>query len=140
LDAKWILHVAKFRYGARAPENVYSVPAQETAKHRVKFGWPPVSDVAAVTNARCETRRNFLGCPKQPNRSQPLLCRSSPNCGDMWRRYCCLTDLSERRYMPSLRRYSPTKLCDGAQMAIFCAIFASCISSEPPAAGFRHAF
>jgi len=26
---------------------------------------------------------------------------------------------SDCRYMPSLRRYRPTKLCDGAQMAIF---------------------
>jgi len=31
-------------------------------------------------------------------------------------------------------------LCDGAQMAIFCIIFASCISSEPRAAHFRPAF
>jgi len=27
---------------------VYNVPAQETAKHRAQFGWPPVSDIAAV--------------------------------------------------------------------------------------------
>ena len=33
--------------------------------------------------------------------------------------------------MPYLRRYSPTKLCYGAQMAIFGDFFASCISSEP---------
>jgi len=33
---------------------------------------------------------------------------------------------SDYRYMPQLRRYSPTKLCDGAIMAIF----ASCIFSE----------
>ena len=26
---------------------------------------------------------------------------------------------SDCRYMPQLRRYSPTKLCDGAEMAIF---------------------
>jgi len=26
---------------------------------------------------------------------------------------------SDRRYMPYLRRYSQTKLCDGAEMAIF---------------------
>jgi len=44
LDAKCILHLAKFSHAARAPENVYSVPARETAKHRAKFGWPPVSD------------------------------------------------------------------------------------------------
>jgi len=35
---------------------IYSVPGQETAIHRAKFGWPPVSDVAAVTKARRETR------------------------------------------------------------------------------------
>jgi len=38
-----------------------------------------------------------------------------------------------------LRRYSPTKLCDGAQMAIFGDFFASCICSEPCAARFRPA-
>ena len=35
---------------------IKSVPAQETAKHRAKFGSPPVSDVAAVTKARRESR------------------------------------------------------------------------------------
>jgi len=35
---------------------IYSVPAQEMAKHRAKFGWPPVSDVAAVMILRRETR------------------------------------------------------------------------------------
>jgi len=43
---------------------------------------------------------------------------------------------SDCRYMPQLQRYSPTKLCDGAKMAIF----ASCIFSEQRAAHFRHAF
>ena len=34
--------------------------------------------------------------------------------------YCCLTSFfSDCRYMPSLRRYGLTKLCDGAEMAIF---------------------
>ena len=45
----------KISSGARAPENVYNVPAQETAKHRARFGWPPVSDVAVVTKSRRET-------------------------------------------------------------------------------------
>jgi len=31
---------------------VNSLPAQETAKHRAKFGWLPLSDVAAVTKPR----------------------------------------------------------------------------------------
>jgi len=42
---------------AIARENVYnSVPAQETANDRAKFGWPPVSDVAVVRKPRRETR------------------------------------------------------------------------------------
>ena len=44
--------------------------------------------------------------------------------------------LSDCRYMPQLRRNNPTKLCNGAKMAIF----ASCIFSELRAAHFRHAF
>ena len=35
---------------------IHSLPAQQTAKHRAKFGWPPVSDVAAVMKARREIR------------------------------------------------------------------------------------
>ena len=35
---------------------------------------------------------------------------------------------------------SPTKLCDGAEMAIFGDFFASCIFSEPRAAHFGPAF
>jgi len=31
------------------------------------------------------------GCPKLPDRSQPLVGRSSPYCAHIWWRYCCLT-------------------------------------------------
>jgi len=68
----------------------YSVPARRRLK-LVQFCWPPVSDVAAVTKPRQETHCHSLGCPKQPNRSQSLVGRSSPCCEDMWGRYCCLT-------------------------------------------------
>ena len=44
---------------------------------------------------------------------------------------------SDCRYVPYLQIYSPTTLCDGAQMAIFGDFFASCVFSEPRAAGFR---
>jgi len=47
----------KILSGGKSPRKcIYTVPAQEMAKHRAKFGWPPVSDVAAVTKARCKTR------------------------------------------------------------------------------------
>jgi len=36
-------------------------------------------------------------------------------------------------------KYSPKKVCDGAQMAIFGDFFASCVFTEPRAADFRPA-
>ena len=69
--------------GKKSRKCIYSVPGQETAKHSAKFGWLPLSDVAAVTLPRSETRWNYLGCPKLTKRSQPLVGRSSPYCGDM---------------------------------------------------------
>ena len=103
-------------------------PDGRPAKHRwcplfnaAKFGWCTLLECRAVTLPRRKTRWN-LQCPKLANRSQPLVGRSLPYYQDMWKRYCCLTSFSDCRYLIQLRRYSPTKLCDAAQMAIFCAI------------------
>jgi len=42
---------------------------------------------------------------KLPDRSQPLVGRSSPYCENMWRRYCCLTSFfSDCRYVHALWR------------------------------------
>jgi len=41
--------------GKNPQKCIHHVPARETAKHRAKFGWPPLSDVAAVTKPRHET-------------------------------------------------------------------------------------
>ena len=87
--------------GGKTPRKcIHCVPAQGTAKHHAKSGWPPFSDVAAVTKPRRETRWNLLGCPKLANRSQPLVGRRSPYCEDIWKRYCYLTSFSDCRYMP----------------------------------------
>jgi len=56
-----------------------------------KFGWRLPLEVRAVSLPRRETRWNLQGCPKLPDRSQPLVGLSSPYCEDMWRRYWCLT-------------------------------------------------
>jgi len=85
-----------------------------------KFGWRSLLFCCAVTLPRRKGRWHLEGCPKLVNRSQPLVGRSSPYCGDLWRTYRCLTSLfSDCRYVPLLRRCSLTKLCDGSQMAIF---------------------
>jgi len=55
------------------------------------YGWRPLLQCRAVTLPRCETHWNLQVCPKLPDRSQPLVGRSSPYCVDMWRRHCCLT-------------------------------------------------
>jgi len=75
----------------------------------------------AGTLPRDETRWNLQGCPKLPNRSQAFVDRSSPyyqDVGLLFNKF-----FSDCRYMPYLRRYSPTKLCDGAEMAIFCILY-----------------
>ena len=64
---------SKIPSGGQEPPKIYklySAQAQETAKDRAKFGWPPVSDAAAVMKPRRETGLNLQGCPK-PNPSQP---------------------------------------------------------------------
>jgi len=70
------------------------------AKHRwrrlfkaAKFGWRPLLECRAVNNA-AKTRNPLKfswDAPNLPDRSQPLVGQSSPYCGDIWRRYCCLT-------------------------------------------------
>jgi len=61
---------SKVPLGARVPKMyIYSVPAQETAKDRVKFCWPPVSDVAAVSNeGKTRNSLKFAGVPQTPER------------------------------------------------------------------------
>jgi len=120
---------------------IYSVPAQEMAKHCAKFGWLPLSDVAAVTKPRHKTRWNLLGCPKLMNRSQPLVGQSLPYIARTWGRYCCLTtffQLSIRcALVTKIEPYKVVRWCqDGEFLAIFwvlhfqraaCSTFQTCI-------------
>jgi len=75
----------------------------------------PCSNVAKTRNPlKC------AGVPRTRQQIQLLVGRSSPYCKDVWGRYYCLTSFfSDCRYMHQLRRYSPTKLWDGAEMAVF---------------------
>ena len=108
-----------------------------------KFGWRTLVECRAqraVMRTRRETCWNLQGCPKLPDRSQPLVGRSLPYCGDIWRSYCCLTSFFPIVDMClSCEDIARQKLCDGAQMAIFWRLFGSCIFSEPHAARFRPA-
>ena len=67
---------------ARAPENVHYTVYQPTRRPNIvqSLVWLPLSDVAAVTKPRRDSRWNLLGYPKLTKRSQPLVGRSSPYC------------------------------------------------------------
>ena len=52
--------------------------------------WMPCSNAAKTRN---HLKFAGVGYPKLVNRSQPLVGRSSPYCGEMWRTYCCLTSV-----------------------------------------------
>ena len=105
-----------------------------------KFGWRPLLECRAVTLPRRENSWNLHGCPKLVNRSQPLVGRSSPYCGDMWRRYCCLTSffliVDTFLSCEDIARQSCAMV---PKWRFFATFFASCIFCEPPAAGFRPA-
>ena len=51
----------------------------------------PTTRVRCSNAAKTRNPLKFARCPKLPDRSQPLVGLSSPYCGDIWRRYCCLT-------------------------------------------------
>jgi len=94
----------------------------------------------AVTLPRHETSWNLQRCLKLPERSQPLVGRSSPYCGDMWRTYCCLTSffpiVDTCLSCEDIARQSWAMV---PRWRFLWRLFASCVFSELHAAGFRHA-
>ena len=73
-----------------------------------------------------------MGCLKPANRSQPRLVGRMFTVlwGHLEDIFLLNKFFSDYGYVPWLRRYSLTKLCDGAQMAIFGDFFGSCISAS----------
>ena len=101
----------------------------------------PTSRVPYSNAANTRNPSKFAGVPQTNETfSAAIVGRSSPYRKDMWGRYCRLTIFFRLLIHALVAKIYPTKLCDGAQMAIFCIIFASCISSEPRAAHFSPAF
>jgi len=124
LDAHRIFHLAAFRYGARPQKCINCVPARRRsniAQSLVDLRWAMlllpfiVWWIKAVWNPL-----KFAGVPQI---CQPLTAVSGPKftilCGHVEEVLLC------NKFFPivdtylKLRRYSLTKLCDGAQIAIF---------------------
>ena len=137
LNAKWILHLAKFRQRARAAENVYTV---YPSRRRPNIVQSLDERRCCINNPTRETRWNLMGCPKRANRSEPVMGRSSPYCGNLWMRYCYLTSFSWLSIHALLAKTQADKVVRWCPDGEFLRYFASCIFSEPRAAHFRHAF
>jgi len=90
-DAKWILHLPKFRYGATAAENVHILyqPGKDQTLCKVwlaSFEWRGCSNEAKTQKP--------LKLAEVPETNETISATSRLKftyCGDMWRRYCCLT-------------------------------------------------
>jgi len=99
--------------GARAPENVYMGISPGASQTSCKV-WLASGERHRCSN-EAKTRKplKFDGVPKLPNRSQPLWAEFHHIVGDMFNKFFRLS------IHALLRRFSPTNLCDSAQMAIF---------------------
>ena len=118
----------KIPLGGNSPENVYIVYQR---RRRINIVQSLVERRRCnITKPKRETGWHLLGCPKPANRSQPVVGRSLPYLSGPLEEILLFSNFSRLSIHALLRRYSPTKLCDGAQMAIFCVIFASCIFSD----------
>ena len=91
LDAKWILHLAEFRFRGQEPPKMYAYCTSSGDGQTSCNVWLTSVERRRCSNEqRLETRWNLLGYPKLTNHSQALVGRSWPYCEDMWTRYCRL--------------------------------------------------
>ena len=68
--------------GTLNPTHFTSVAAQKMVKHRPKFGWPPVSDIAEVKKeAKTRNPLKFAGVPQTP---EPISAVSGPKFTMLW--------------------------------------------------------
>jgi len=73
--------LGKIASGDKSPRKcIYSVPAQETAKHCAKFAWPPVSDVCS-NEGKTRNPLKFAGVPQTP---EQIWVTSGPKFTILW--------------------------------------------------------
>ena len=120
-QGSWLTHISTTRMWANAQRN--GRPAEYRWRplfNAAKFGWCPLR-LPCSNAAKTRNPLKFAGVPQT---GQPISAASAgPKFTILWGQVEEILLLnkffSDCQYMPYLRRYSPTKLCDGAQMAIF---------------------
>jgi len=88
---KWILHLAKFRYGVRAPEKVYIVYQPWNGQTSCKVWLASVEECRCSNEAKTRNQFKFAG---EPQTNKPILAASGLKFTILWRRvgrYRCLT-------------------------------------------------
>jgi len=83
----WKLECAPMPNVMAALPNTVAAPSVQ----RRKVWLMPTTGVPCTKAAKTRNPLKLAGCPKPPDRSQPLVGRSSPYCGDIWRRCCWLS-------------------------------------------------
>jgi len=88
LDTKWILHLAKFRWGKSPQKCIYTVYQPRRRPNIVQS----LVDFRRLCSNEAKTWNplKFAGVPQTPEPIQLLVDRSSAYCENMCRRYCCL--------------------------------------------------
>ena len=105
-------------------------PDGRPAEHR----WRPLFNAAVwltptsrVPCSNAVKTRNPLKLPGVPQTNERISAASGPKFTILWGHVGEILLLNKFfsgcRYMPSLRRYGPTKLCDGAEMPILCVLY-----------------
>ena len=132
----------KILSGARAPEKIYIYCSSQGDSQTSSKVWLSSGEQRRCSNAA--KIRKPLKLAGVPQTTGPISAVSGPKFATLWGYLGEILVLnkffSDCRYVPYLRRYSVTKLWDGAQMANFWRFFVSCIFHEPRAAHVRPAF
>jgi len=120
------------------PPKIYSAPAQETAKHRARFGWLSLGDVAAVTMPKRVNPLKFAGVPQT---NEPISAASGPKFTILWGHVgeILLFDqfspiVDKCLSCEDIARQTVWWCADGEFLAIFCVLYfqrAACSTLRP---------
>ena len=109
--------------------------------HPAKYRWRPLFNAAVwltpTTRVPCSNAaktQNLLNLAGVPQTPEPISAASGPKFTILWghvEEILLLNKFFFRLSIRALRRHSLTKLCEGAQRAIFWRLFACWIFSEP---------
>ena len=100
----------------------------------------PTARVPCSNAVKTRNALKFAGMTKLPNRSQPLVGRSSPYYDDIWTRYCCLIIFFRLSIHAVGAKIQPNKVVRWCRYGDFLAIFCVLYFSEPRAVHFKPAF